>query len=137
MSDSAISRAAAEVSPPMRGGVFSDATSTADQYLDLDAAVTDPVTSVSTPAWLRGRYVSVMALTEDLYIQLTSANNTTMTPTAEAGDWAAANCIPVAAGTVMQMFIPKAGKTNLRYLAYRTASGTGSVRIWPSSPPGL
>lgn len=129
-----ITRAAAQIHPPIRGAIWSDDTSTTDQYLDLDQAVTDPETEVSTPKFLRGRYLTVQALTADLYVQFQSTGAATMTPSAVAGDFAAANCIVIPAGQEKPFFIPKTSTT--RYLAYRTASGTGSMRAWPSSPVG-
>ena len=46
--------------------------------------------------------------------------------------------IVIPAGQSLTLLIPRGNSTtNLRYLCYRTASGTGSVRAWPSSPPGL
>ena len=67
-----------------------------------------------------------------------SANNTTLDPTAAAGDFAVANCVVIPSGQSLTLLIPRGNSTtNMRYLCYRTASGTGSVRAWPSSPPGL
>lgn len=134
MSD-ALLRAASVVHPPIRGAIYSDDTSTTDQRLDLDQTITDPETSVSTPKFLRGRYLTIQALSADLYVQLASTNATTIDPTAVAGDFAAANAIVIPAGTSLSIFIPKTAA--VRYLAYRTASGTGSMRAWPSSPVGL
>lgn len=135
MSDSIV-RAASIVEPPYRGAIYSDDTSTSDQRLDLDTAVTDPVTSKSTPGFLRGRYLTIQALSADLYLQLTDDNTDTITPTAAAGNFADANCIVIPAGQSLSIFVPKPGTTNMRYLVFRTASGTGAMRAWPSSPVG-
>lgn len=137
MSDPIV-RAAASVEPPYRGAIYSDDTSTTNQYLDLDQTLTDPVTGVSTPKFLRGRFLTIQALSADLYLQFTSSNATTIDPTAAAGDFANANCIVIPAGQSLTLLIPRGNSTtNMRYLCYRTASGTGAVRAWPSSPPGL
>lgn len=130
-----ILRAAACVHPPIRGAIWSDDTSTTDQYLDLDQAITDPETNVSTPKFLRGRYITIQALSADLYIQFQSTGAATMKPSAAAGDLAAANCIVIPSGQEKTFLVPKTAAA--RYLAYRTASGTGSMRAWPSSPVGL
>jgi hypothetical protein len=129
-----ILRAAAEVRPPLRGAVYANATSTTTAYLDLDQAITDPETGKSTAKFLRGRYLTIQALTADLYYVLQANNSDTITPTAAAGDFAAANCAAISAGSAVQVWIPKT--PNTRYLAFRTASGAGGVRAWPSSPVG-
>lgn len=135
MSDPLV-RAASIVEPPYRGAVWSDDTTTTDQYLDLDSTITDPITDKSEQKFLRGRYLTVQALSADLYVLFVSSNAHTLTPSAAAGDFANANCIVIPAGTSLALYVPKAGTTNMRYLAYRTASGSGSMRAWPSSPVG-
>jgi hypothetical protein len=129
-----ILRAAAEVRPPLRGTVYASATGTSDAYLDLDQAITDPETGKSTPKFLRGRYLTVQALAADLYYVLQDNNSDTITPTAAAGNFAAANCVVIPSGSTVQVWIPKTPAA--RYLAFRTASGSGTVRAWPSSPVG-
>lgn len=132
---SSIERAAACVHPPIRGAVYSNDTSTTDQYLDVDQAITDPETSVSTPKFLRGRYLTIQAITADLYLVFQANDSDTIDPTAVAGGFAAANCIIVPAGQSLTVLVPKTPAT--RYMAFRTASGTGAIRAWPSSPVGL
>lgn len=133
-----IERAAAEVSLPLRGTIWSDDTSTTDQYFDVEQTVTDPVTSEAKKAFFRGRYVTIQALSADVYLQFTDDNTDTITPTAAAGDLAAANCLVIPAGQDRSFYLPRGGGTvNFRYIVYRTASGTGSIRIYPSSPPGF
>jgi hypothetical protein len=132
---SSIERAAASVHPPIRGAIYADDATTIDQYLDLDQAVTDPETGASTPRFLRGRYLTVQALVADVYLALQSNNTDTLDPTAAAGNFAPANCVVVPAGQSLTLLIPKTAAT--RYLAWRTASGSGSIRAWPSSPVGL
>lgn len=132
---SSIERAAACVHPPIRGAIYSDDTSTTDQYLDLDQAITDPETGQSTPKFLRGRYLTIQALSADVYLALQGNNSDTINPTAAAGNFAAANCIVVPAGQSLTLLVPKTDAT--RYLVWRTASGTGAIRAWPSSPVGL
>ena len=125
--------AAADVALPLRGTIWSDDTSTTDQYFDLDQTVTDPITTVATLEFFRGRYITVQALSADLYLACVDTNSRTITPTAVAGDLAVANCIVIPAGQEKSFFVPFKGTTNYRYLVHRTASGTGSVRIWASS----
>jgi len=133
MSDS-IERAAADVALPFRGTIWSDDTSTTDQYFDLDQAVTNPLTGISETKFFRGRYITIQALAADVYLACVDTNARTLTPTAAAGDLAAANCIVIPAGQDRSFYVPHGGQTtNHRYLAYRTASGTGSLRIWASS----
>lgn len=129
-----ILRAAAEVRPPLRGAIYANATGTTDAYLDLDQAITDPETGKSTAKFLRGRYLTVQALTADLYYLLQANNSDTIDPAQAAGDFDAENCAVIPAGTSAQVWIPKT--PNTRYLAFRTASGSGAVRAWPSSPVG-
>lgn len=129
-----ITRAAAQIHPPIRGAIWSDDTSTTDQYLDLDQSATDPETGAATVKFLRGRYLTVQALSADLYVQFASSSSNTITPSAVAGDFAAANAIVIPAGQEKPFFIPKTSAA--RYMVYRTASGTGSMRAWPSSPVG-
>lgn len=134
MSDSIV-RAASSVHPPIAGAVYSDSTGTTTEYLDLDQAVTDPETGASMPKFLRGRYLTIQALSADLYLTFQGGAVATIDPTAVAKDFAAANCVIIPAGQSLTVLVPKTSAT--RYLAYRTASGSGSLRAWPSSPVGM
>ena len=129
-----IERAAADVALPYRGTIWSDDTSTTDQYFNLDQDVTDPLTTLEEKKYFRGRYITIQALSADLYLACVDTNSRTIDPTAVAGGLAAANCIVIPAGQSLSFFVPHGGQTTGHgYLVYRTASGTGSVRIWASS----
>jgi hypothetical protein len=129
-----IERAAADVALPYRGTIWSDDTSTTDQYFDLDQTVTNPLTGLSEKKYFRGRYITIQALSADLYLACVDTNSRTITPTAVAGDLAVANCIVIPAGQSLSFFVPHGGQTtNYQYLVHRTASGTGSMRLWASS----
>ena len=129
---SPIETAAAGVLPPVRGGIYCASVTTTDKYLDLWAARTDPVTGLSVQRALTGRYLSLQAEGGDVYFQLCTESSDTVTPTAAADDFADANAIRLADGDRMDLWVPSLA-TKLRYLVFRTASGTATLRVWPSS----
>lgn len=129
---SPIEVAAAGVLPPCRTGVFSGAATTSEKYLDLWATRADPVTGANVVRALAGRYLTLQADGGDVYFQLCTLNSDTITPSAAADDFAAVNCVKVAAGDRLDIWVPSPA-SKLQYLVYKTASGTATLRIWPSS----
>lgn len=128
MSDSTAERLASHVLAPKRGQVYGGGTSTSDVALDLNQTVGSEIN------FFRGRFVTIQALSADLYYQLTSSSGHTIDPATAAGAVADAVCVCVPAGQERSFFVPDTGDSNARYLIYRTASGSGSMRLWASSP---
>jgi hypothetical protein len=124
---------ASNISPPRRGEIFVVATSTTCARIDLDTSVT-PLTpgSAATPGYLYGRYVSVQADGAAVYIALMDNNSTDIVTTA-TGSPADTGCVLIPDGQTMSFVIEKSDVDH-RYLAYRTATGTGYLRVWASSP---
>jgi hypothetical protein len=124
---------ASNISPPRRGEIFVVATSTSTAWLDLDTSVT-PLTpgAAATPGYLYGRYVSVQADGAAVYVALTDDASTALVTTA-TGSPGTTTCVLIPDGQTLTFTIEKSDVDH-RYLAYRTATGTGYLRVWASSP---
>lgn len=122
---------------PKQGLCLAFATSTTTAWVDLQAEVTgaSAVSGRKGRPWCGG-FVAIQAESADCYVALTTGNASpanNLTPATNSADSATP-------GTAASMVIP-AGQTvhawieegAYRYLAYRTASGTGRLRLWPSS----
>lgn len=121
-------RLAAHVLFPKRGEVYSGTSTTTDKYVDLSQTVG------SVTAFFRGRFVTVQALSADLYVALHSNSSDTINPALAGDAVAATNCICIPSGQERSFFVPDSGDTGARYLVFRTASGSGTMRLWASSP---
>jgi hypothetical protein len=118
---------AAYVTPPMAGAVVGEnitvlATSTASASTDLGP---------TTNPGLFNRFVDVVADGGKIYVVFdndsTHAIDETTTGTTEATCWPLADGVP-------QSFV--LDPTRHRYIHYKAASGTPTLRIRPSSPTG-
>lgn len=130
---------ASVISPPLTGEVFVAAATIVPASLDLDAEVT-PTGGAKITGYWRERILTVQADGAAIYVAFcrdpaeVAALSTTATSASSA-----------APGTTTTIKIPvdteKSFRTNgrqhlWRYLAFRTAAGAGTVRIWASSPKG-
>lgn len=127
MADSRMGHLAVVIEPPLVGKVGVVATSSTTAYFDLQAEV------AGQRLWC-GRFLDVEAETEDVYFALTQDTSTALDPSATGSAAAppAAGCRMIPAGMMRTFAVP--GETSpWRYLAYRTASAAGRLRIAPSS----
>jgi hypothetical protein len=118
---------AAVIEPPLAGRVGVVATGTATAYFDLQAEVN------GERLWC-GRFVDLEAGGVECFFALTQDTSTTLDPaaTGTASAPPAGGCRPLPVGDVRSFAVPSESST-WRYLAYRTASGAGTLRIAPSS----
>lgn len=128
MGDSRVGHLAVAIEPPFAGKVGVVATSTTTAYFDLQAK-----TSSGEQLWC-GRFIDLEADTADCYFALTQDTATALDPAATGTATAppAAGCRRVPVGD-LRMFLSPTETSTWRYLAYRTASGAGTLRIAPSS----
>ena len=127
MADSRVGHLAAAIEPPFAGKVGVVATSTTTAYFDLQAEVS------GERLWC-GRFLDLEAEGADCYVALTQNTSTALDPAATGTATAppAAGCRRVPVGD-LRMFLSPTETSAWRYLAYRTASGAGTLRIAPSS----
>lgn len=127
MGDSRVGHLAAAIEPPYAGKVGVVATSTTTAYFDLQAEVS------GERLWC-GRFVDLEAGGADCYFALTQSTSTALDPTATGTAAAppAAGCRVLPVGD-LRTFLAPTETSAWRYLAYRTASGAGTLRIAPSS----
>jgi hypothetical protein len=127
-------RQAGYVTPPRRGEVFVVATSTSTAWLDLRTSVTPvaPSGAAVVKNALTARYINVQADGAALYVAVSNDNSTALDSTA-TGSPGTATCVLVADGQTLS-FIADGPASSFRYLAFKTATGSGVVRVWASSP---
>lgn len=127
MGDSRLAALAAQVEPPRAGQVAVVASGTDTAWFDLQAEVS------GERVWC-GRYVDLQAEGADLYVALTKTAALELDPTATGTATAppADGCMMIAAGGSVTWFLPSE-TSDWRYLAFCTASGTGKLRLHPSS----
>jgi hypothetical protein len=129
---SPIQAAADGVLPPVRGGIYANQATTTTKYVDLWARRTDPTTGASEQRWLTSRYLTLQADGGDVYFALVDTNAQTLNPATEDGTLNTAHCIKICDGDRLDVLVPS-HDTHWQYLAFRTASGTATLRLWPSS----
>lgn len=119
----------AALSPPKRGEVYAVDTSTTQADLDLDAKVG------AVQRYWRGRMLTIQVSGADLMVAMIARSGDTIDSTAngEAGVPHANSCAVIPAGEERTFFVGGNGAP-LRYLAWKTTSGTGRVRIFAASP---
>lgn len=120
---------AAGVLPPFAGGIYAASATTTTAHVDLHATIVDPLTKESSPNYLTGRYLSVQADGGDLYVALTSGTDT-INPAAAGGNFGSTNCIKIPQDQRLDLWVPMSVQ---RYLAFVTATGTATLRLWASS----
>lgn len=125
---------ASSVLAPRKNQVVVQATSTTTAYIDLNTTITPaaPSGSLAQKSFYRGRYVTIQAESADVYIALVNTTSDTLDPTA-TGTPATGGCILIPANQE-KSFLLETDSGAWRYLAYRTATGTGKIRVWASSP---
>lgn len=126
---SRIEELAATLSPPKRGRVYAVATSTTTARLDLD------VTVAGVQRYWRNRMLTIQVEGADLAIALVEAADAVITPADAGADSLphASSCAVIPAGQERTYWVENEGNS-FRWLAFRTVSGTGTVRIFASSP---
>lgn len=130
MGDSRIASMAAAIEPPRQGKLACVATGTSTAFWDLQAKIGGEY------LWC-GRFVSLQADGADCYVALTTAaaspgNDLDPATTSEADVAESECCVRIPDGQTLTLLID--GETSpWRYLAHRTASGSGLLRFWPSS----
>lgn len=128
---------AAEITPPRQGEQIALASTTTTAFFDLRTPLTATPGDMSTP--FCGRFLTLEAEGGDVYIAVTKGNASPandLNPATTGIAPAAGMCTRIAAGT-SKTFWADGASSDWRYLAHRTASGTGTLRIWPSSRPEL
>jgi hypothetical protein len=130
------------VTIPKRGEIFTIATALTTKWLDLATTITPVATPAGAPAtqvnYFRGRYLTIQATTQDLYVAFT--NDTATAIVAGTGSSVAAagvltvvatDCLKIPAGTSIRVLAP--GKNDsFRYLAF-IALVVGNMTIYASS----
>ena len=124
---SSIEAQAANVSPPYKGAIYVATATTTTGFLifsgDRDPVTREPVN------FFQDRYISLQADGGDIYIALGNDTNP-ISPAAAAGDFNTANCIKIPQDQRLDLWIPKSMFSTLCFI---TATGTATLRIWPSS----
>lgn len=117
MGQTGATRASDNVRPPVAGEVacFAVTSSSARQ--------TVPV------AW-RWRYVTIQADGANVYLVFGDAS-VTASDTATSG---ATQSVLIPNGGALECYLPGSGDAGTVAFAYKTASGTATLRCWPSSP---
>lgn len=122
---------------PRQGRILCFATGTTTDWIDTQAEVAGAGSVAARPGkpWCGG-FIAIQADGADVYVALTTgaaspAND--IDPTTDSAD-------SETPGTEVGMKIPDGQTVHVwieegayRYLAYRTASGSGQIRLWPSS----
>ena len=122
---------------PKQGLCLAFSTSTTTAWVDLQAEVTGAgaIAGRTGKPWCGG-FVAIQADGADCYLALTegaASPDNDLDPATDSADSAtpgAVACMLLPAGQTLHAWIEQ-GKA--RYLAYCTASGTGRLRLWPSS----
>lgn len=97
--------------------------------MDLHSSVT-PIGVAAIASFLTERYVSVQADGANVYFALSPTNDVALVVSGTGSPGATA-CVLIPDGQT-HTFLYTA--EDYRYLSYITASGTGSIRVWASSP---
>lgn len=126
---SSIENQASNVRPPYKGAIYVATATTTTGYVIFSSGQ-DPVTG-ETVDYFQNRYVTLQADGGDIYIALGEDTNA-ISPTAAAGDFDAANCIKIPQDQRLDLWIPKGTFSTLCFI---TATGTATLRMWPSSYP--
>jgi len=136
-------RMANNIALPKRGEVVTIATALTTKWLDLGQTVLPVAQPPGAPAvgvlsYFRGRYITIQATTQDVYVAFT---NDTSTAIVAAGAStvngagllaiATADCFKIPAGTSIRVLAP--GKNDMfRYLAF-VATAAGNMTVYASS----
>jgi hypothetical protein len=129
-------RAALLVLPPMAAQQFLQTTSNTAATINL-ATIGPQTQAVDSQAQrggigAAGKYITVSAITADVYVAFSSAeadiDNITATST---GTNQANTAFPIFAGTSKDFWIP--ANTSATWMGYVTASGSGHIHIYISS----
>lgn len=124
---------ASNVSPPRRGEIFVAAATSSTAWIDLHTTVT-PLGGSAIANYLHKRYITVQADGANLYVALSNDATTALDSTAN-GVPGTATCVLIPDGQ-SQPFVLETVEAEMQYLAFKTASGTGQIRVWASSPKG-
>lgn len=120
MGQFAPTRAADNIRPPVSGEVTA-------------YAVTSTSTRLTVPTLWRGRYVTLQAESANVYV-LFGDGTVVADETAKDATNAARQCVLISSGGSIEVFVPNSGDATVVSMAYKTASGTATLRAWPSSP---
>mgnify|MGYP003328641834 CR=1 FL=1 len=120
MGQFAPTRAADNIRPPVSGEVTA-------------YAVTSTSTRLTVPTLWRGRYVTLQADSANVYVLFGGAS-VVASDTATDGTSAAQQCVFIPSGGSIEVFLPASSDATVVAMAYKTASGTTTLRAWPSSP---
>ena len=120
MGQFAPTRAADNIRPPVSGEVTA-------------YAVTSTSTRLTVPTLWRGRYVTLQAESANVYV-LFGDGTVVADETAKDATNAARQCVLIQNGGSIEVFVPNSGDTTIVSMAYKTATGTATLRAWPSSP---
>ncbi len=115
-----------DVAPPEQGAVLVRVVA-GPMSLDLHAGGNTPI---ADPTYWYAKYVSLQADGGDLYFAFAPVDTTPIDPASFAF---ADACAEIPAGTHTDVLMPKDDVT-YRYLML---AGTGTLRMWVSSPPGI
>lgn len=134
---------ASYVTPPKRGQILTLAVTTSTQFVDLTTEITIAALGSRRERIFCGKYITLTAEDDDVYVALSAAASGALDPTTTAaidGTTKAPTlnadleeCLLIPSGTSVQ-FLMESETTPYKYLAYIGAAGGGVLRIIPSSP---
>lgn len=122
---------------PRQGRCLAFAATTTTAWVDLKAEVASAsaVTGRAGRPWC-GCFVAIQADGADVYVALTTGNASPAndldpaTNSANSSTPGTEVCMKIPDGQTIHTWIEEG---SARYLAHRTGSGSGQIRIWPSS----
>lgn len=122
---------------PRQGRILALASTTTTAWIDTQAEVSAAGAVSSRPGkpWCGG-FVAIQADGADVYVALTTGNASPAndlnpaTNSSSAASPGTAICMKIPDGQTVHVWIEEGSH---RYLAHRTASGSGQIRLWPSS----